>query len=117
MSKLLAFLKNSSSTSNFMSSIALLSIYYDRDHLQADTGSSLAEALRCFDQLRLQLGVLEKMPRQLERNTITRYKACHTDINENEFLHLPETHFSKHSLMKTKKKSLFLGQRKLLAQK
>ena len=49
MSKLLAILKNSSSTSNFMSSIALLSIYYDPDHLQADTGSSLAEALRCFD--------------------------------------------------------------------
>ena len=52
--------------------------------IQADIGSSLAEAPRCVDQLGQQLGVLEKMPGPLERSTNTQYKARFTDINENE---------------------------------
>ena len=55
--------------------------------IQADTGSSLAEAPRHADQMRLQLDqklVLVKMPGSMERSTIARYKASFTDIDENE---------------------------------
>ena len=52
--------------------------------IQADAGSSLAEATRHAGQLRLLLGVVDNMPGPLERNIIARYKASSTDINENK---------------------------------
>ena len=52
--------------------------------IQADTGSSLAEAARHAGQLRLLLGVVDNMPEPLERSTIAQCKASSTDINENK---------------------------------
>ena len=52
--------------------------------VQADTGSSLAEAARHIDRLRLQLSTLESMSGSVERSILTRYEDGSTDIDENE---------------------------------